>query len=282
MNTKFSQITVSPNNLASNDHLLGVTAANADVLFTPAQVAAGTGAGLTIGSTTVTGGTDNQALTVGGGTLGETPIRTLLTANANYYVAVTGNDSNDGSIGSPWATPQHAANVFGQTLDFAGFTVTSNIGVGTFSGPLLPTFVGGGILRWEGAGAASTTFIIPSSANPFCFNCSSTVGNTTVSLNNVTLDGSQSVGGTTAHGLFSAEGAGQTFFLGTFNGSGGSIVLKPGDATTANGCITAEGQIVIFITSGSMTVDGSGTVNGIPTIFATQGGLFGAKFRHWN
>lgn len=83
--------------------------------------------------------------------------RTTLTMNTNYYVTTTGSDSNNGSIGSPWATLQHAINVISSTIDFAGFTVMVNIGVGSFAGCGVKSCVGGGLLFFQGAGSGSTS-----------------------------------------------------------------------------------------------------------------------------
>jgi hypothetical protein len=125
---------------------------------------AGAGGGgpttLVVGLTPVTGGTDNQALTVGGGTLSETPIRIILTANTNFYVSTTGNDSNNGlTLGTAWATLQHARDFISTSLDIAAFTITVNIGAGSFAGLGLKDCVGGGTVKFIGAGVASTTIL---------------------------------------------------------------------------------------------------------------------------
>ena len=77
MATKLSQITASPGNTASGDFLVGVTAANLDVLFSPAQLAAGLGISIVAGKTLTASnsltlaGTDGATLNIGaGGTLG--------------------------------------------------------------------------------------------------------------------------------------------------------------------------------------------------------------------
>lgn len=51
--------------------------------------------------------------------------RTRLLSNATFYVnGATGSDSNDGlTVGTPWATLQHAANVIFQNYDMAGFNI---------------------------------------------------------------------------------------------------------------------------------------------------------------
>ena len=49
-----------------------------------------------------------------------TAIRTRLSTSTNYYVATTGNDSNPGTIGSPWLTLQHALNYIINSIDLGG------------------------------------------------------------------------------------------------------------------------------------------------------------------
>ena len=122
----------------------------------------GGGSGLTIGTTTVTGGTSGYVLTDNAGVLGNVPAgggpaRTVLAGDTSYYVATTGNDSNSGSIGSPWLTLQHAMNFIAAMIDFAGFKITVFIGAGTFAGFGVKSLVGGGVLQFTGAGSGSTT-----------------------------------------------------------------------------------------------------------------------------
>ncbi len=60
-------------------------------------------------------------------------VREILTENRNYYVSKTGSDNNDGLTSSAaFLTIQHAADVITKTLDIAGFTITVNIGDGTY------------------------------------------------------------------------------------------------------------------------------------------------------
>jgi hypothetical protein len=124
--------------------------------------AGGGGSGLTIGSTTVAGGTSGYVLTDNAGVLGNIPAgggvgRTILTGNVNYYVATTGSDSNTGTIGAPWATLQHAMFFIAQNLDTAGFLVTVNIGSGSFVGFGTAPTTGGGAIQFSGAGSTLTT-----------------------------------------------------------------------------------------------------------------------------
>lgn len=66
-------------------------------------------------------------------------LRTLASANLIFYVATTGSDSTgDGSIGTPWATLQHAADVVQQTYDLAGqYSATINVADGTYNGGVI-------------------------------------------------------------------------------------------------------------------------------------------------
>lgn len=81
---------------------------------------------------------------VNGGTGYTTGTRQLLVANATYFVATTGSDSNSGlSSTTAWLTPQHAANFIMNTLDLGGFNVTVNVGTGTYTANLaLGPYVG--------------------------------------------------------------------------------------------------------------------------------------------
>src|SRR5438094_8744204 len=50
---------------------------------------------------------------------------------ADYYVATTGSDSNNGSAGSPWATLNHANSVVvaGDTVHVAAGTYTQSVSI---------------------------------------------------------------------------------------------------------------------------------------------------------
>lgn len=59
-----------------------------------------------------------------------------LTANRTYYVSTTGNDANDGSSGSPWATLQHAWDFVRNNINLNGFIVTIQMANGTYTASL--------------------------------------------------------------------------------------------------------------------------------------------------
>ncbi len=122
---KLSQIATSPSNLAATDFLVGVTAGNVDYRFSPSQ-------------------------------LQPTVSKIVLMADASYYIATTGSDSNPGTLANPWATLQHAMKFIASNIDIAGFNVTINIGAGTFVGVGIQYTAGGGNIMWAGAGSANT------------------------------------------------------------------------------------------------------------------------------
>ncbi len=74
----------------------------------------------------------NTAGTAPSGT--DAVVREVLTANTTYYVATTGSDiTGDGSIGTPWATPQYAYDWIAGNIDVGNFNVVISIADGTYS-----------------------------------------------------------------------------------------------------------------------------------------------------
>lgn len=79
--------------------------------------------------------------------------RTRLTADTDFYVATTGNDTTGTglTVGSPWATPQKAIDTIAQNYDLNGFRAIVNVADGTYSGTgssgwivrMIGPFVGG-------------------------------------------------------------------------------------------------------------------------------------------
>ncbi|HEY2177859.1 MAG TPA: hypothetical protein VGH15_04695 [Caulobacteraceae bacterium] len=92
------------------------------------------------------------ALITGGG-------RQRMLANTTFYVDLGGLDTNDGSVGAPWLTPQHAANVL-MGLDLNGFTPTVDLAAGqTFTGGITidQPLIGGAAIFQGGAGTEIDT-----------------------------------------------------------------------------------------------------------------------------
>jgi hypothetical protein len=113
-----------------------------------------------VAANTVTPGTDPTKWAV---VLDPPVIRTRLLANTNYYVnPSTGNDANDGSLATPWATLQHAANVIQYSLDLAGFNVIVNAADGAYANgfvivSLPPGADGAASIMFVGSAAAIVT-----------------------------------------------------------------------------------------------------------------------------
>lgn len=74
--------------------------------------------------------------------------RTVLAAPLTLYVAPSGSDTTgDGSVGTPWATPQFAAQWLQRNIDLGDETATIHLGSGTYTSgvQVLAPFVGGNI-----------------------------------------------------------------------------------------------------------------------------------------
>lgn len=99
--------------------------------------------------------------------------RLRLTGNANYYVATTGNDSNNGSIGSPWLTIQHAVSVIQNAVDLSGFTININVADGTYTGgvQIIGPFTGSGVVNLIGNTTTPANCVISTTAAN-CIDCS--------------------------------------------------------------------------------------------------------------
>lgn len=97
--------------------------------------------------------------------------REVLTASRNYYVRTDGSDSNNGlanTSGGAFLTIQKALDV-AAALDTSIYSVTINVGAGTFSGTgsnTLKPALGAGTISVVGAGPGST---IVSRTNGNCF-----------------------------------------------------------------------------------------------------------------
>lgn len=116
--------------------------------------------------------------------LNPTPVsltaRQVLTTNTTFYVATTGNDSNPGTIGSPWLTLQHAYNYIASNVDIAGFTCTVEVAAGTYSAGVVASIPSvGGFVTFQGDLVTPDNCII-SSGSGACFwafdNCQINIG----------------------------------------------------------------------------------------------------------
>ncbi len=122
------------------------------------------------GSWSIFQSTQFSALLIGANNAGTIDIlgKITLTSDLSLYVSTTGSDSNPGTLASPWATIQHAMDFIASKIDLSGFTITVNIGAGTFAGVGLRSTTGGGTINFVGAGSGSTT--ITNANNDFITN----------------------------------------------------------------------------------------------------------------
>lgn len=202
-----------------------------------------------------------------------TGFRTMLVANTNYYVSAGGSDANGGTNSSSdaWATIQHALNFIAQNIDIFGFTITINVGAGTFLGANVPEFTGGGIIQVFGAGPSSTTIQGNSvTAGKNCFQILGLIGST-LQIDGVTLDTTNiPAPGTNMIGV---AATGVTIYVGGFGR--GDPVFKPGRGTITS-CILIEGNSVAFLNGASgLNFDASGTGGDpITGLNPSQGAVF--------
>jgi hypothetical protein len=106
----------------------------------------------------------------------------IIFTNTTYCVAASGNDSNSGQTGSCWLTLQHAANFISQ-YNANGFTITVNVGTGTYAAVNLLPVGGNGFVSWVGNASTPANVIISSSTT----SAVSAFGVTGQSLNGFTL-----------------------------------------------------------------------------------------------
>lgn len=121
-----------------------------------------------------------------------TILRTVLTADTTFHVATTGNDSNDGSSGSPWATPQHAADFIAANIDGGGHNIFVQMADGTYGGPQLNASpIGVFLWVWQGhAGAITNVTFNGTGISGFsAFDVEATL-QPVLQLRNLQLDGS--------------------------------------------------------------------------------------------
>jgi len=104
----------------------------------------------------------NTGNALSNGTYWAAASRIVLSANTNFYVATTGNDSNAGTSGSPWLTIQHAINYIQSSIDLAGYTATINVATGTYTTPVSVTgqFTGEGSVAILGNTSTPSNCII--------------------------------------------------------------------------------------------------------------------------
>jgi hypothetical protein len=178
--------------------------------------------------------------------------REVLTANRTYYVRTTGSDSNDGlTSGNAFLTIQKAVNV-ALALDMSIYSVTIDVGAGTFNEGTLLNVTGNGNARItiSGAGYASTSIV----GTTYGVSVSGIV---TLTLSNVDITGSS---------ICVVSGGGATVNLaGTVQLSGGSSrLLQANNGATLNVVgaqtvrINADAAYVLYAVQGGVIVSAAG------------------------
>ncbi len=208
---------------------------------------------------------------VGGGGGG----RTVLTVDKNYYVAATGNNSNPGTIGAPWATLQHAMDFVAGNVDFTGFNIIVNIGAGSFVGFGVKSTVGGGNLLFLGAGSASTT--ITRGPNDGVFNFGECVSvnvicGTPIAANQVAFKQRATLGfGSNAVAMYQP---GCFFFLqDPITSTALDIKFDLSAGGSSFSVVEMEADSVVQFGPGTMTIVGGGTTLGDSIIDLTEGAI---------
>lgn len=190
--------------------------------------------------------------------------REVLAANRTYFVATTGNDSNDGlTVGTPLLTGQAAVNKAAR-LDMAGFTVTIQFAAGTY---------GGAIAIAAGVWFTGTLMLLGDETTPsnvkFNFAGSATIRASDLAI--VRVRGIQ-FEGTPSFFMLSVSQARLYFRNIIFNGaaavahmyaSGGAIQRESGGANiytiSAGGAVhaKADSQGILVISSATITLTGT-------------------------
>lgn len=194
--------------------------------------------------------------------------RQILTANTNFYVATTGNDSNPGTLASPWATLTHAMLFIANNIDIAGFVVTINVGSGSFAGLAFRSCVGGGIFQIVGVNAASTT--ITNGPNDGvqnfgeCFDNTEVLGNTGFWIDALTASVDFSTGFSGGQGLLATYAQGN-ITIGNFLNGGPTthpVTFKTAHGNTGVAVISATVGAIVTILQGTFTIIGDGSTLG--------------------
>lgn len=202
--------------------------------------------------------------------------RIRLAANTTFYVATTGNDSNPGTIGSPWLTLQHAVNVISSTIDLGGFNATIQAVDGTYTGGFVlnGAFTGSGQVILQGNVTTPANCII-STTSADCL---------TAGLNSSVAIGGFKLQTTTGGNCINATDGGRVVFSNKMEFgacAGNHIVAGAGEVLTGSGAYTISGNAVAHLYAYLNGVINAGanavTVSGTPAFstafaFAERGG----------
>lgn len=222
MSLKLSQITASGANPATTDNFVGVTAANADVLFTGAQVNASIApvwSNITGNKVTLTQPATGSTLTIADGkTLTASNTVTLTATDGSTLAIGTGGTLgtaafvNTGTSGATAALCNGANNFSGQ-CQFSAAALTA-INISSTSGGI--QFRGNSATKLRCPAASTYTFGDADAAAP---------ASQTLSVQNVSAGNTNNSGA-----VFNIQGS-----LSNGSGAGGDIVLKTTLSTAASG-----------------------------------------------
>jgi hypothetical protein len=191
--------------------------------------------------------------------------RTVLNANTTYYVRTDGSDSNAGlanTSGGAFLTIQKAIDVVAETIDTAGYTVTIQVGAGTYTGANVITgqFFGAGAVVIQGDTTTPSNVVV-SVTSGHCFRATAgtyvtitgfKVQTTTSGLGLVAEYGSTMIVGVMDFGAcvtghWYAAQSGTMLCLSNYTISGGGAYHWHSDST---GCL-------IYVTSNTITITGT-------------------------
>ena len=210
----------------------------------------------------------------GGGSSG----RTVLTANATYYVnSATGSDSNPGTALLPFATPQHAINVVA-SYDYAGlYAPTIIIADGTYVGGwIIPTLVGGPVtgIGFQGDTTTPANCVVDcTSIAPLVFNGSAQLGGFHFKADGALfhLAPAVTVGIFTLNEIQLVSGAAGNATLIEMFGTG-STFTNGGQLTVSGSCVYGDYQTFCESDNGSLAtlLDGGTLIWNATALFVTS------------
>jgi hypothetical protein len=191
--------------------------------------------------------------------------REKLTANRTYYVRTDGSDSNTGlanTAGGALLTIQKAIDVVAEAVDTAGYTVTIQVGAGTYTGANVITgqFVGAGAVVIQGDTTTPANVVV-SVTSGHCFRATAgtyvtitgfKVQTTTSGLGLVAEYGSTMIVGVMEFGAcvtghWYAAQSGTMLCLSNYTVSGGGAYHWHSDST---GCL-------IYVANNTITITGT-------------------------
>lgn len=212
--------------------------------------------------------------------------REKLTANRTYFVATTGNNSNNGlAVGTPFLTLQYAWDLICDTLDLRGFTVTIQLANGTYTSGLATnkgTVGGNGASSVKILGNATPANVIISTTSADCFGIGTLLfGNSQFTIGGIKLQT------TTAGNCINVSGGGSCVVFGT-----GGFPVEFGTCAQSHvvgnhGCSLFAGGAGNRVVGGAV-VHGSSLSNatvafhGVPIIFVGAANSLSFPSGFWN